>query len=103
VRGDPLTPPQGRFLETLKGSESLLDMAVMKLLPIADCGARRDFLDLHAILTSGVTLDAVLDALPARFPGAEYQRYPFLKALVYFDDAKEEELVFLSPAPDWET
>jgi len=102
VRGDPLTPPQRRFLETLKGSESLLDIAVMKLLAIADRGARRDFIDIHAILGSGFTLESVLDALPAKFPGADYQRYHFLKALVYFEDAREEELLFLGPPPDWD-
>ena len=93
----PLEDPQGLFPVA-----SLLDIAVMKLAAIADRGARKDFLDLHAILKSGITLAAVLEAVPAKFPGAEYQRYHFLKALVYFEDAKEEELLFLESQPKWE-
>ena len=81
---------------------SLLDIALMKLTAIADRGVRKDFIDLHAILHAGATLDEVFAALPGKFPGANYQRYHFLKALTYFEDAKEEPLVFLGKPPDWE-
>ncbi|MBI4603990.1 MAG: nucleotidyl transferase AbiEii/AbiGii toxin family protein [Planctomycetes bacterium] len=81
---------------------SLLDVALMKLTAIADRGARKDFIDLHAILQTGLRLKDVFEALPRKFPGVSYQRYHFLKALTYFEDAKEEPLQLLRPGPSWD-
>jgi hypothetical protein len=81
---------------------SLLDVALMKLTAIADRGARKDFIDLYAILQSGLRLTEVLESLPLKFPGANYQRYHFLKALTYFEDARDERLRLLPPCPSWE-
>lgn len=84
VLPDPLTPAQRQVLAKLKGQDavqgfeaveglfpcaSLLDIALMKLTAIADRGARKDFIDLYAILRSGIALKDVLAELPRKFPG----------------------------------
>jgi hypothetical protein len=74
----------------------------MKLTAIADRGARKDFLDLYAIMKSGLTLKEILAALPKKFPGVNYQKYHFLKALTFFDDAGDEPLKILSIEESWE-
>ena len=94
---EPLEDVEGLF-----PTASLLDIALMKLTAIADRGARKDFIDLHAILSAGLFLAEVFSRLPDKFPGANYQRYHFLKALTYFDDAVEEPLMLLGPRPGWD-
>lgn len=73
---------------------ALLDLAAMKLAAIASRGIRRDFWDLHEILTrSRITLDRALDAYTNRFGVKKADLYHVLRALTYFDDAERE------PAP----
>lgn len=81
---------------------SLLDLALMKLTAIGDRGARKDFIDLFAILRAGVPLERVFESLPRKFPGVKYQAYHFLKALSYFEDAREEPLEIIGSLPSWE-
>lgn len=80
---------------------SLRDIGLMKLTAILDRGARKDFVDLYHILSAGLSLESLLDDLPRKFPGIEYPKYVFLKALVYFADADAEPLVLLKPTPSW--
>jgi hypothetical protein len=94
---EPLEDVDGLF-----PTASLLDIALMKLTAIADRGARKDFIDLHAILSAGLDLHELLSRLGEKFPGASYQRYHFLKALTYFDDAVEEPLMLLALGAGWE-
>jgi hypothetical protein len=66
----------------------LADLAAMKLSAIATRGIRRDFWDLHEILTrSSLTLGAALDAYVARFGVKKADLYHVLRSLTYFDDA----------------
>jgi hypothetical protein len=70
---------------------SLLDLAVMKLSAVSRRGIRRDFWDLHAILTrSPVTLDNAVNAYVERFGVAESDVYHVLRSLTYFEDADGE-------------
>lgn len=70
----------------------LLDLATMKLSAIAVRGIRRDFWDLHEILTrTSITLDGALDAYLRRFGVAESDIYHVLRSLTYFDDAEKDE------------
>ena len=91
-RYPPLEPP-------LAGPEGvpvagLLDLATMKLGAISGRGIRRDFWDLHEILTrASVTLDAALDGYLRRFGVSESDLYHVLRSLTYYDDA-ERELVY---------
>lgn len=70
----------------------LLDLATMKLAAITRRGLRRDFWDLHAILASGLTLAAAVDAYRRRFAVAAADLYHVLRALTYFVDAERDPL-----------
>lgn len=72
---------------------SLRDLAAMKLAAIATRGIRRDFWDLHAILTSGrSTLRRVFADYRSKFGVAEADLYHVLKALSWFADAERDEV-----------
>lgn len=69
----------------------LRDLAVMKLAAITKRGLRRDFWDLHAILSArGAPLGSVLDDYIAKYGVAEADLYHVLRALTYFDDAERD-------------
>lgn len=71
-----------------------LDLAVMKLAAIAHRGLRRDFWDLHELITrGGVSLEPALDAYLKRFGKAEPDLYHVLRSLTFFDDAEQEALM----------
>lgn len=71
-----------------------MDLAVMKLAAIAHRGLRRDFWDLHELVTrGGVSLDSALDAYLRRFGKAEPDLYHVLRSLTFFDDAEQEPLM----------
>jgi hypothetical protein len=72
---------------------SLLDLAAMKLAAVAKRGIRRDFWDLHEIVTrSSVSLALALRAYCSRFGLAKADLYHVLRALTHFDDAEAEPL-----------
>lgn len=69
----------------------LRDLAVMKLAAIAKRGLRRDFWDLHEIVTTqALALGAVVDDYVAKFGLAESNIYHVLRSLTYFDDAERD-------------
>ena len=83
-----LAPP-----EVLPGIElpvaSLDDLECMKLSAIAGRGARRDFWDLHAMLTTrGRSLDQALTAYQHKYAKEDVGHV--VRSLVYFDDAECE-------------
>ncbi len=61
----------------------------MKLLAIAQRSRRRDFVDLHAILATGRTLDDLLDLFVAKYPKGSVPH--LLRSLVYFDEAEQDD------------
>lgn len=73
---------------------SLRDLAAMKLAAIAKRGVRRDFWDLHAILTSGrVNLGRALSDYLRKFGVAQSDAYHVLRALSWFEDAERDEVL----------
>jgi hypothetical protein len=69
---------------------SLRDLAVMKLAAIARRGLKRDFWDLHEILSTGMTLTAATTAYRRRFERSAADLYAVLRALTFFDDAEAD-------------
>lgn len=70
---------------------SLRDLAAMKLAAIAGRGIRRDFWDLHEMLSrKKTTLAAALRDYRKKFGVAEADVYHVLRALTWFDDAEAE-------------
>ncbi|MFH1294989.1 MAG: nucleotidyl transferase AbiEii/AbiGii toxin family protein [bacterium] len=73
---------------------SVLDIACMKLIAVAQRGTKKDFVDLYTILNT-YKLGEILQACEKKYQGVNYQRLHILKSLVYFDDANND------PNPDY--
>ena len=71
---------------------ALLDIALMKLVAVAQRGTRRDFVDLYFICRSGLDLPRLMSAFPRKYEHVTYPAYHVLRALVYFADAEREEM-----------
>ncbi len=66
----------------------------MKLAAIAKRGIRRDFWDLHAMLTTGrLTVARAFADYQRKFGVAESDVYHVLRALSCFEDAERDELL----------
>jgi len=63
-------------------------LAVLKCNAIASRGARKDFIDLYALLQSGWSLTNILDATLEQAP--QLNRTHLLRSLAYFNDAEQE-------------
>ncbi len=73
---------------------SLGDLATMKLSAVARRGIRRDFWDLHQILTQGtLTLEQSLKDYVRRFGVKQSDVYHVLRSLTYFEDAEADPLL----------
>jgi len=77
--------------ETYKKIEiaSIEDVAAMKVGALVQRGKRRDFVDLFYLLQR-FSLDEVLKFTLKKFPG--YQEMLVLRALIFFEDAEDEDL-----------
>jgi len=74
------------------------DIALMKLVAIANRGSRKDFIDLCTILRSGPSLKDYFDLLPRKYGTRRTNAYHILKSLTYFADAETEPMpVMLEP------
>ena len=80
---------------------SLEDLGCMKLVAIAQRGAKKDFFDLHALLRTGQTLPGLLQAFARKYPRVDTA--PVLVGLCYFDDADLEPDPVCLTSPAWET
>jgi hypothetical protein len=77
------------------------DIALMKLVAIANRGSRRDFIDLYTILRSGLILPDYLALLVKKHGREGVNAYQVLKALTYFADAEEEPMPEMLAPFDW--
>lgn len=81
----------------------LTDIVPMKLVAISQRGAKKDFIDLHAILQSGWSLEAMFEVLEKKFVGVRYNRMHILKSLTYFNDADSDPMPKMKAPADWGT
>ncbi len=80
----------------------LRDLALMKLSAISQRGARRDFVDLHAICrATRLGVKDLLRLCGEKFPGVEFSDAHFLRGLVYFTDADAEPSPRMLQPLDW--
>jgi len=77
---------------------SFRDLGAMKLLAVAQRGARKDFVDVHELLRQGATLSAMLDDFRAKF---QTDPISVLRGLAYFDDAELEPMPEMLTADTW--
>ncbi|HSW10956.1 MAG TPA: nucleotidyl transferase AbiEii/AbiGii toxin family protein [Bacillota bacterium] len=69
----------------------LREIALMKLVAVANRGSRKDFVDLFFICRQVTGLRVlVLDLFPRKFRGRLYSVYHLIRSLQYFDDAERE-------------
>ncbi len=66
---------------------SLTDLTCMKLWAIASRGSRKDFIDLYAILRSGVSLAGAIEDYRRKYGVQDAS--PVIYGLAYFDDAEK--------------
>lgn len=78
------------------------DIALMKLVAIANRGARKDFIDLYFILKKDISLEELLNLLDKKFPRQRHHHMHILKSLNYFEDAEKEPLPRLLLPCRWE-
>ena len=79
-----LDPPVEEDCVRLAG---LRDIAAMKLFAIANRGTRKDFVDIHFLL-SRFRLAEMVAFFRAKYPDASL--FPVFRSLVYFDDAETD-------------
>lgn len=82
----PLKPPT--LFETIRVA-SIEDIAAMKVAAIIQRGRRRDFIDIYYLLNK-YSLEQIIKFVLKKYPG--YQEILIMRALIYFEDAEEEEL-----------
>ena len=78
---------------------SLEDIAAMKLNAVANRGAKKDFYDIHALL-SRFSLQELLDFFAKKYQ--TMNRFTVIKSLAYFDDADLEPDPMSLMAISWE-
>jgi hypothetical protein len=79
---------------------SVRDLGAMKLLAIAQRGARKDFVDVYELLHSGVALRGMLEDFREKF---KTDSISALRGLTYFDDAETEPMPEMLNAVEWRT
>lgn len=77
------------------------DLLCMKLAAIAGRGARKDFLDVYALGTSGLSLSTGLDLYREKYGTADVGHVLF--SLAYFDDAEAEAMPEVLEDVEWAT
>lgn len=80
---------------------SLLDIGLMKVAAVVGRGTKKDFLDLFFLTRESLRLEAILEAGPRKFLEARDFVVQALRALVYFEDAEEEEMPLLLKTAEW--
>ncbi len=79
---------------------SLEDLAAMKLLAVDQRGSKKDFLDIHALGTHGMSLESMLDFFRRKFAVDDVARV--LYSLCYFADADQEPMPVMHTGVSWE-
>ena len=97
----PLLQPAVTWPEYGLALASITDIACMKLAAIAQRGARKDFIDLVAILGTGLELPRLLEQFRQKYTVRDFGHV--LVALAYFDDAEREPMPKMLATTDWES
>ena len=78
------------------------EIALMKLVAVANRGSRKDFVDLYFICRQvGGLRDLLLDLFPRKFQGRLYSVYHIVRSLQYFDDAEKEPPLDMLQSLSW--
>jgi len=78
------------------------EIALMKLVAIANRGSRKDFVDLYTILRDGPILQDYFSLLPDKYGLERINSYHILKSLTYFGDAEGEPMPKMLEPFNWD-
>lgn len=95
----PALQPRVAWRELGVDMASVHDIACMKLSAVAQRGARRDFVDVFAIGSTGMPLGEMLDAYRRKYAARDVAHV--LAGLAYFDDAEREPMPAMLWRKDW--
>lgn len=79
---------------------SLEDLAAMKLLAVDQRGAKKDFIDIHALAERGFALEKMLEMFRRKFAVEDISRT--LYSLSYFEDADADPMPKMFTSVSWE-
>jgi hypothetical protein len=96
----PLLAPPLRQSDLGCTIASLEDLAAMKLLAVAQRGAKKDFLDIHALARHGLQLAEMLLLFRRKFAVEDVSRV--LYGLCYFEDADPDPTPAMHAAVTWD-
>ena len=71
---------------------TLVDLALMKILAVADRGTKRDFIDLYFLCSNVKPLDEFLILFQKKFGTYDFNIQHIIKSLTYFNDANKGEM-----------
>ncbi|MBM3813818.1 MAG: nucleotidyl transferase AbiEii/AbiGii toxin family protein [Acidimicrobiia bacterium] len=77
-----------------------LDIGCMKLSAIAARGARRDFIDVHAVCFPS-RLGEVVQLFQKKYAGVNFSLLHLLKSLTWFEDAEKEPMPDMLTSTSW--
>jgi hypothetical protein len=78
------------------------DIGRMKLMAIGSRGNRKDFVDLYCLTRQTISLDTLLHMAMEESKGVSYSKTLFLKGLLDFKGADEEEPINMTWDADWD-
>ncbi len=78
------------------------DIGRMKLMAIGSRGNRKDFVDLYCLTRQTISLDTLLHMAMEESKGVSYSKMLFLKGLLDFKGADEEEPINMTWNVDWD-
>jgi hypothetical protein len=78
-----------------------LDIALTKIVAIAQRGSRRDFIDLYWVCREGLRLSVAFKKLREKYGETNYSPYHLVKSLVFFADAESEPMPKLIRPVSW--
>jgi hypothetical protein len=79
---------------------SIADIACMKLASLASRGSRKDFVDLHRLLSDFYSLETLLKFYKKKYKKRDIGHV--VRSLVYFQDAEAEPPVRMVKSVDWD-
>ncbi|MBS4032217.1 MAG: nucleotidyl transferase AbiEii/AbiGii toxin family protein [Clostridiales bacterium] len=79
------------------------DIALMKIVAIANRGTNKDFVDLYYICKTEISLEELLlDLFAKKYSGHQYSLYHILRSLQFFEDAEKSPPLEMIYTVDWE-
>ena len=79
----------------------LLDLALMKIMAIADRGTKRDFIDLYLLCHKLMPLSELMAKLPEKYGRWKYNLNHIILSLDYFADADPDEPPLMVESISW--